>query len=64
MRELMRKRGRYPGVEVLELGVTETQRAARQLYLRLGFDIWGVQPDAVRVDDQRWAELHMQLRLR
>lgn len=52
----------WEGVTSLHLGVTETQHAARRLYERQGFAIWGTQPDALRgPDGQRYAEHHMVL---
>lgn len=37
----------WPGVRSLHLAVMETQVAARRLYGRHGFRVWGRQPDAV-----------------
>ena len=61
--ELIRQARQLPGLDVLNLSVTETQLAARQLYLKLGFSVWGVQPDALRQAGEPLTELHMQLRL-
>ena len=63
MGELISAAKQMPGLDVLELSVTETQLAAQHLYERLGFVMWGVQPDAVREGGQALSELHMQLRL-
>ncbi len=38
----------WDGVTSVHLAVTETQAAARRLYERHGFRVWGTQPDAVR----------------
>ncbi|CAM3581342.1 GNAT family N-acetyltransferase [Deinococcus frigens] len=38
----------WDGVTSVHLSVTETQTAARRLYERHGFRVWGTQPDAVR----------------
>lgn len=38
----------WKGVTSLHLTVTETQGAARRLYERGGFVLWGTQPDALR----------------
>lgn len=38
----------WEGVTSVHLSVTETQTAARRLYERHGFQVWGTQPDAVR----------------
>ena len=61
--ELIRQARQLPGLDVLNLSVTETQLAARQLYLKLGFSFWGVQPDALRQAGAPLTELHMQLTL-
>ncbi|MFB9993839.1 GNAT family N-acetyltransferase [Deinococcus oregonensis] len=54
----------WPGVTAVLLGVTETQHAARRLYERHGFAVWGTQPDAVQdADGLKLAEHHMLLRL-
>ncbi|THF85890.1 GNAT family N-acetyltransferase [Deinococcus sp. KSM4-11] len=46
----------WPGVTILVLAVMDTQAAARRLYERHGFRVWGRQPDAVRRDGQVLAE--------
>ncbi|GGO18888.1 GNAT family N-acetyltransferase [Deinococcus humi] len=43
----------WEGVTSVHLSVTETQAAARRLYERHGFQVWGTQPDAVRDDQGR-----------
>nr|WP_221269951.1 GNAT family N-acetyltransferase [Deinococcus budaensis] len=54
----------WPGVTSLHLGVTETQHAARRLYERGGFQVWGTQPDAVQDPAGRhYAEHHLWLPL-
>jgi len=54
---------RWEGVTSLHLGVMETQKAARRLYERHGFRVWGTQPDALRVSGQSIGDHHMTLRL-
>lgn len=44
---LVHARG-WEGVTSIHLSVTETQTAARRLYERHGFRVWGTQPDAVQ----------------
>ena len=50
----------WNGVHSLHLAVIETQAAARRLYERHGFRVWGRQPDAVcrdgalRAEDWMW----------
>jgi ribosomal protein S18 acetylase RimI-like enzyme len=51
-------------VEWVQLGVTSAAPAARRLYERAGFALWGVEPDALRHDGEAVAEYHMTLRLR
>ncbi|GGM13834.1 GNAT family N-acetyltransferase [Deinococcus aerophilus] len=54
----------WPGVTSVHLAVTETQHAARRLYERHGFTVWGTQPDALRDDGgQVHAEHHLSLTL-
>lgn len=38
----------WEGLTSLHLAVTDTQAAARRLYERHGFQVWGTQPDAIR----------------
>ncbi|MEQ8316515.1 MAG: GNAT family N-acetyltransferase [Phycisphaerales bacterium] len=51
----------WPGVELIELSVSEPSQAARRLYESLGFMTWGVQPDAMRVHGHSASERYMQL---
>jgi ribosomal protein S18 acetylase RimI-like enzyme len=51
------------GVRLIQLSVTERAAAALELYRRLGFVSWGVEPDALQVGDSRLAEHHMYLTL-
>ncbi|MEZ4819091.1 MAG: GNAT family N-acetyltransferase [Bdellovibrionota bacterium] len=46
-------------VRVIHLSVAESQIAATQLYVSLGFEIWGRQPNAICVGDLVYHELHM-----
>jgi ribosomal protein S18 acetylase RimI-like enzyme len=47
-----------PGLEQLHLAVSVTQEAARRLYLRQGFQVYGLEPKALRVNgvdvDDEW----------
>lgn len=45
------------------LGVSENAPAARALYESLGFQPWGVEPDAIRTDGKSYSETHMRLDL-
>lgn len=54
----------WAGVTSVHLAVTETQAAARRLYERHGFRVWGTQPDAVRdAEGRSLAEHHLVLQL-
>lgn len=52
-----------PGLEHLLLAVVTTNIAARRLYRSLGFEMYGVQPRALKQDGQYWDEELMILRL-
>jgi len=51
----------WPGVELVELSVSERSDPARKLYESLGFKTWGVQPDAMRLGGESAAEYYMQV---
>ena len=51
----------WPGIELIELSVSERSEHARRLYESLGFKCWGVQPDAMRVSGESAAESFMQV---
>ena len=51
------------GVECIALGVTEAAGAARNLYERAGFEVWGTEPDALREGGRSVNEARMILRL-
>ena len=53
-----------PELEQIELTVTEGNRRAQALYERNGFRAWGVRPQAVKLDGQAYAKIHMVCRLR
>jgi RimJ/RimL family protein N-acetyltransferase len=53
----------WPGVEVVQLAVSERAPGARALYESLGFRAWGREPDALRIGGESAAEIHMSLRL-
>ncbi|WP_424951846.1 N-acetyltransferase family protein [Deinococcus sp.] len=42
--------GAVPGLEQLHLAVSVTQEPARRLYLRHGFQVYGLEPKALRVN--------------
>lgn len=51
------------GLEQLLLAVVTTNTAARQLYRCLGFEVYGLQPRALKQGNQYWDEELMILRL-
>lgn len=51
------------GVAWVFLGVTTAAPAARRLYERAGFELWGTEPDALREGNQSVVEHRMALRL-
>lgn len=53
-----------PTVEWIELGVTSESAAAKELYSRAGFEMWGREADALRDADRSVDEYRMALRLR
>jgi RimJ/RimL family protein N-acetyltransferase len=52
-----------PGVSWVLLSVSSAAPGARRLYERLGFQLWGTEPDALRYEGQSVVENHMALRL-
>jgi ribosomal protein S18 acetylase RimI-like enzyme len=53
-----------PGVELVQLTVTEHNRAALALYRSRGFVEWGLEPRAVTLGDGHAAKLHLWCDLR
>lgn len=52
-----------PGVTWVHLGVSEAAPAARRLYERAGFEVWGTEPEALRHGGRVVGEHHMALRV-
>lgn len=50
-------------VAFVDASVSENSPDAFRLYLSLGFDQWGREPQATEVDGRRYDEIHMTLRL-
>jgi RimJ/RimL family protein N-acetyltransferase len=63
MGELVALAGRTPGLRRLRLAVNAGNAAARRLYEALGFEAYGVEPEALVVDGVPHDELWMSLRL-
>jgi ribosomal protein S18 acetylase RimI-like enzyme len=59
---IARARG-WPGVDYVDLGVSEQAPEARHLYESLGFRPWGREPESTCVGDRRYDEIYMTLRL-
>ena len=59
MRELLERAARIPGVTQVHLAVVTRNDAARGLYASLGFETYGVEPNALIVDGERLDEAHM-----
>ena len=53
-----------PRITTIRLGVTETQDLARLLYESVGFEVVGKTEEGIVVNDRRYAELIMELRVR
>jgi RimJ/RimL family protein N-acetyltransferase len=47
----------------VHLSVSDATPAARRLYERAGFEVWGSEPDALRYEGESHLEHHMLLRL-
>jgi ribosomal protein S18 acetylase RimI-like enzyme len=52
----------WPEVEQIQLSVVTTNQAARRLYRSLGFEVYGLEPAALKVDGRDLDEEHMLLR--
>jgi RimJ/RimL family protein N-acetyltransferase len=55
---------RLPGITCVHLSVSDATPAARRLYERAGFEVWGSEPDALRYSGESHIEHHMWLRLK
>lgn len=51
------------GVTALHISVTDAAPAARHLYERAGFEVWGSEPEALRHEGRAVTEYHMALRV-
>jgi RimJ/RimL family protein N-acetyltransferase len=54
---------KWPGVDFVDLCVSEDAQAAQRLYETMGFVAWGRQPEATDYHGRRVDEIHMTLRL-
>lgn len=53
-----------PGLELVQLTVSEGNEGAKRLYERCGFRVFGVEPRAIRVGERYLGKVHMSLDLR
>ena len=53
----------WPGVDFVDLAVSENSPEARRLYEGLGFKAWGREPEAIDCNGRRYDEIYMTLRL-
>jgi RimJ/RimL family protein N-acetyltransferase len=59
LRNVIDRARHEPGLEQLELTVTETNVVARTLYEKAGFRSFGIEPRAIRVGDTYFEKNHM-----
>ena len=52
MQDLLQRSTTIPGLEQIHLGVVTTNVVARHLYLASGFRVYGVEPHALKWDEQ------------
>jgi GNAT superfamily N-acetyltransferase len=63
LKQLIKQASSIEGVEQIYLGVVTTQAAARRLYVRLGFEVYGTEPRALKMGRDYFDEDLMVLRL-
>ena len=61
--ECLNRASRVPGLEQINLTVTEGN-AAERLYASVGFERFGVEPRAIKCDGEYYGKVHMVLLLR
>ncbi len=52
MKAVIERAQDFDGLSTLELDVSNTQHAAKALYIQFGFKTWGLLPDALRFDGE------------
>lgn len=52
MQDVVRRAAMAPGIEQITLTVAATQSAARELYLSLGFRLYGVEPRSLKIGSE------------
>ncbi len=64
VRRAIEEAATWDGVDTITICVTRPGETARRLYERIGFQAWGVEPDAMRVGGESLDEIHMMMRIR
>ncbi len=62
MAELLKRAKEDPSLEQVLLGMAAGQEAARQLYRKFGFEVYGTEPRAIKIGSHYIDEEHMILR--
>jgi len=57
------QQARADGIEMLVLTVTAGNEGARELYVRCGFQTFGIEPNAIKVEGRLYGKEHMTLNL-
>ena len=60
--ETLKLAGQIPGIEQVKLQVEAGNRIAKKLYESFGFEVWGIEPKALKVDGVYYDDLHMILK--
>lgn len=60
VQDLLRRAAQVPGLEIINLAVVTTQTAARRLYTSCGFQVYGLEPHALK-DGDRYADEELML---
>ena len=63
LRSLLEHLSAFPQITTIKLGVTESQTPARKLYESVGFRVVGKTDEGIMVNDRRYDELIMELRV-
>jgi RimJ/RimL family protein N-acetyltransferase len=63
MQEVLTRAKTYPKIKQINIAVMTSQVAARNLYLSLGFERWGLERDALKLGDRFYDEEWMVLRI-
>ncbi|NIK67342.1 GNAT family N-acetyltransferase [Paenibacillus sp. BK720] len=64
MMELIDKAAKLDGLEQINLTVISKNAAAKALYASCGFEVFGIERNAMKAQDQYWDEENMVLRLK